>query len=118
MTEKYQTINAKEKIGKEGSIFEFYKSIIHFRQKGLYRNCFIYGGIEPVQSSETVIAYKRYIEDEVIYCWFNFSNCVIEEILPGKQWEAIWQSYEKINFYQNCLKLQPYQSVMLKKIRE
>ena len=118
MTEEYPTINAKEQIGKEGSIFEFYKSIIHFRQKGLYRNCFIYGGIEPVQSSETVIAYKRYIEDEVIYCWFNFSNYVIEEILPGKQWEAIWQSYEKINFYQNCLKLQPYQSVMLKKIRE
>ena len=92
--------------------------MIHFRQKGLYRNCFIYGGIESVQSAENVIAYKRYIEDEEIYCWFNFSNNVSEEILLGRQWKVIWQSYGQADVYQDCLKLQPYQSVMLKKNKE
>ena len=116
MTEEYPVINAEAQVGKSGSIFEFYKDMIHFRQKGLYRNCFIYGRIEPVRSSENVIAYKRYIEDEVIYCWFNFSNCVSEEALSFRHMETVWKSYGEADFHQGCLKLQPYQSVMLRQI--
>lgn len=116
MTEEYPIINAKAQIGKKGSVFEFYKEMIKFRQKGLYRNCFLYGKIAPVQSQEQVIAYKRYIEEEVIYCWFNFGKEVLKEKLPVKQWEAVWQSYGKVNVQKDYFELQPYQSVMLKQI--
>ncbi len=118
MTEEYPQANAQAQTGKNGSIYEFYKSIIQFRQKGRYSRCFIYGAIQPVFSSENVIAYERYTEDETICCWFNFSSHSSEEILPGGQWEAVWNSYGKTELCNGCLNLQPYQSVMLKKIKE
>lgn len=116
MTEEYPAINAENQVGKEGSIFEFYKSMIDFRQNGAYRNCFIYGMIEPIKSSEQVIAYKRYTESETIYCWFNFSDCETEEVLPSKHLIPIWENYKSVVFHETHLKLQPYQSVMLRKI--
>ncbi len=116
MTEEYPKVNAEAQIGKEGSVFEFYKQMIQFRQKGRYSRCFVYGGIEPTDSGDHVIAYKRYIENEEIYCWFHFGDTITEEILMEGQWEAIWQSYGNAEFDQNCLKLQPYQSVMLKRV--
>lgn len=116
MTEEYPKVNAEAQIGKEGSVFEFYKQIIQFRQKGRYSRCFVYGGIEPTDSGDHVIAYKRYIENEEIYCWFHFGDTITEEILMEGQWEAIWQSYGNAEFDQSCLKLQPYQSVMLRRV--
>lgn len=116
MTEEYPKVNAEAQIGKEGSVFEFYKQMIQFRQKGRYSRCFVYGGIEPTDSGDHVIAYKRYIENEEIYCWFHFGDTITEEILMEGQWEAIWQSYGNAEFDQSCLKLQPYQSVMLRRV--
>lgn len=116
MTEEYPKVNAEAQIGKEGSVFEFYKQMIQFRQKGRYSRCFVYGGIEPTDSGDHVIAYKRYIENEEIYCWFHFGDTITEEILMEGQWEAIWQSYGNAEFDQSCLKLHPYQSVMLRRV--
>lgn len=116
MTEEYPKVNAETQIGKEGSVFEFYKQMIQFRQKGRYSRCFVYGGIEPTDSGDHVIAYKRYIENEEIYCWFHFGDTITEEILMEGQWETIWQSYGNAEFDQSCLKLQPYQSVMLRRV--
>lgn len=116
MTEEYPKVNAEAQIGKEGSVFEFYKQMIQFRQKGRYSRCFVYGGIEPTDSGDHVIAYKRYIENEEIYCWFHFGDTITEEILMEGQWETIWQSYGNAEFDQSCLKLQPYQSVMLRRV--
>ncbi len=116
MTEEYPKVNAEAQIGKEGSVFEFYKQMIQFRQKGRYSRCFVYGGIEPTDSGDHVIAYKRYIVNEEIYCWFHFGDTITEEILMEGQWEAIWQSYGNAEFDQSCLKLHPYQSVMLRRV--
>lgn len=114
MTEEYPSVNAEAQVGEEGSIYEFYKSMIHFRQKGPHRDCLIYGNIEPLPSSENVIAYRRYTENEVLTCWFNFGNNAAAEILPAKGMEPVWQNYGKADIHNGRLRLQPYQSVILK----
>ncbi len=103
-------------MGDKGGVYEFYRSIIRFRQKGPYRNCLIYGRIEPVLSSENVIAYKRYTQGETLLCWFNFSGGKEVEMLPDGGMEPVWQSYGEVCFHENVLELQPYQSVMLKHV--
>ncbi len=114
MAEEYPRINARAQMGDKGGVYEFYRSIIRFRQKGPYRNCLIYGRIEPVLSSENVIAYKRYTQGETLLCWFNFSRGKEVEMLPDGGMEPVWQSYGEVCFHENGLELQPYQSVMLK----
>lgn len=116
MTEEYPVINAESQMGEAESIFEFYRNIISFRQKGPYRDILIYGSIEPVESSENVIAYKRYTEKEVIYCLFNFSNCEVEEKAFTSGVEPIWHSYGEVDIRDSYIKLYPYQSVMLRKL--
>lgn len=109
--------NAQVQTGMAGSILEFYREIIQFRQHGPYCECLIYGNIEPVESSQNVIAYRRFTEEENIYCWFNLSSTETEEHLPYKDVEQIWGNYGKADVQKGILKLLPYQAVMLKTIR-
>ena len=115
MTEEYPRINAEDQQGRPDSVLEFYKNMIRFRQTGPHRNCLIYGKIEPVQSSENVIAYKRYTEDEEIICLFNLGGMPAEEILPYEDGILIWKSSGSVQIDQTHLTLQPYQAVMIKK---
>lgn len=118
MTEEYPSVNAEEQIGKEGSIYEFYKEIIAFRQSGPYKDCLIYGKICPVESSENVIAYKRYTEDETIYCWFNFGNEESVEELEPKNLKQIWSNDKTAQIENHKLRLQPFQALLLKEIEK
>lgn len=118
MTEEYPSVNAEEQIGKEGSIYEFYKEMIAFRQSGPYKDCLIYGKICPVESSENVIAYKRYTEDETIYCWFNFGNEESVEELESKNLKQIWSNDKTAQIENHKLRLQPFQALLLKEIEK
>lgn len=114
MTEEYPKTNAQDQVGKSGSIYEFYKDMISFRQKGEDRDCLIYGKIRPVESTRDVIAYKRYTEKKTIYGWFNFSNEETKEILPESDVKAIWSNYGEAFTNGEQLTLQPYQALLLK----
>ena len=85
MTEEHPKVNAVDQVGREGSIYQFYKEMINFRQNSEYKNCLVFGNIEPMESSENVIAYRRYTEDESIECWFNLGvEEVTEELKDSK----------------------------------
>lgn len=114
MTEEYPQINAKTQQGQEGSVFEFYKSMIDYRQNGPYRETLIYGDIVPVKSSKDVIAYRREIEKEQIWCWFNFGDYTAQEDLPGAEMEPVWGCTENIISQKNTLKIPPYQFVLMR----
>ena len=57
MTQEYPAVNAAAQQEDPDSILNFYKNMIVFRQKGVYRDYLIYGDIEPLDSSKNVIAY-------------------------------------------------------------
>lgn len=114
MTEEYPKINAAAQVGKPGSVYEFYKEMIAFRQKGRYRDCLIYGRIRPLASREEVIAYERKTEDETIFCYFNFSGSVQKETLETVPEKPIWTNGQSVSAKGCLLELQPYQAVLLK----
>lgn len=114
MSEEYPAVNAEEQVGREGSVYEFYRSMISFRQKGPYHHCLIYGNIKPIASNENVIAYQRYTQEETIYCWFNFSREESVEDMPQQEAETIWSSYGEAEIRGAKLVLKPYQSLLLR----
>ena len=122
MTEEYPKINARDQIGNDGSIYQFYKEMIAFRQKGEYRDCLIFGDIEPLRSSDNIIAYRRFTQEESIECWINLSPDTVEENVDVEKKELIWQNSDRkekeFNIKENKLVLQPFQAVLLKETKE
>lgn len=96
--------------------------MIAFRQKGEYRDCLIFGDIEPLQSSDNVIAYRRFTKEESIECWINLSSETVEENVVVEKKELIWQNSDRkekeFNIKENKLVLKPFQAVLLKEIKE
>lgn len=118
MTEEYPKINAVDQVGREGSVYQFYKEMINFRQNSEYKDCLVFGNIEPIESSENVIAYRRYTEDESIECWFNLGAEEVTEELKDQNVEMIWGNMEQVELKQNHLILKPFQTVLLKEKKE
>lgn len=134
MTREYPEINAQAQSGREGSVLEFYRDMIRFRQHGPFRDCLIYGGIEPLESSPEVIAYRRYTESESLLCFFNMGESEAVEMLPLRGTETggaaasdsgvtttacaaepVWSSCGTVHLRGAHLTLLPYQSVILKR---
>ena len=114
MTEEHPKVNAVDQVGREGSIYQFYKEMINFRQNSEYKNCLVFGNIEPMESSENVIAYRRYTEDESIECWFNLGVEEVTEELKDSNVEVIWGNMKQVELKQDHLTLKPFQTVLLK----
>lgn len=106
-------INAKNQIHDPESVFSFYKKMIEFRQNGPYSDCLIYGTITPIETnSKEIIAYRRQLDDEIIDCYFNFSNMEIEEDAKY-DYDVIFQNQDTIDFSKH-VHLNPFQAVLLK----
>lgn len=118
MTEEHPKVNAVDQVGREGSIYQFYKEMINFRQNREYKNCLVFGNIEPMESSENVIAYRRYTEDESIECWFNLGVEEVTEELKDSNVEVIWGNMKQVELKQDHLTLKPFQTVLLKEKKE
>ena len=114
MGEEYPRINAADQVGREGSIYEFYKEMIAFRQEGPCRDTLIYGEIAPLASSENVIAYRRFTDTETIYCWFHFGKEAVKETLPQDHMQTVWSSQKEVYITENQLVLQPYQAILMR----
>lgn len=118
MTEEHPKVNAVDQVGRDGSIYQFYKEMINFRQNSEYKNCLVFGNIEPMESSENVIAYRRYTEDESIECWFNLGVEEVTEELKDSNVEVIWGNMKQVELKQDHLTLKPFQTVLLKEKKE
>lgn len=86
-------INAEAQTGEAGSVLEFYRRMIAFRQKGEYRDCLIYGSISPAEGPCDVIAYERRDGDTRIFCCFNFSGEERKVCVPGAGGRKIFGNY-------------------------
>lgn len=116
MTQEYPDINARAQEGTGGSVLEFYKEMIKFRQQGPYRDCLIYGSIRPVESSKDVIAYERQKDGERILCYYNFGSTAAKEKLSCGSARAVWGNDTEANIKDGTLYLKPYQALLLKGI--
>lgn len=116
MSQEYPAVNARAQDGTKGSVLEFYREMIEFRQHGPYRQTLIYGSIKPLVSGDKVIAYERQGEGETIWCYFNFSNDTAEEKLPDSATQPIWGNDREAGIVNGVLRLRPYQALLLRRI--
>lgn len=117
MTEEYPETNAAAQVGMDGSIYEFYKEMIAFRQHGPYSDTLIYGALEPVDASEDVIVYRRFTEYESIFCLFNFSGEERAVNLHSEKLTPVWGNHGGTRISRHTVRLQPYEAVLIKEER-
>ena len=114
MIENYKEINAEAQVGQEGSVYEFYKNMIDFRQNSIYAKCLIYGNIIAIDTeNDEVIAYTRQSEDETIYCYFNFSQKCVFEPLNIKSKKVIFNNLKEAEINEDGIILKPNQALLI-----
>ena len=80
---QYKEINAASQIGREGSIYEFYKSMIALRRDDRYEDTIVYGVTEPVlEDQKDIMAYFRRGEKQDILVLGNFRDEAVEVEIP------------------------------------
>lgn len=114
MTQERPSCNVSAQQLDRESVLVFYKSLIAFRQKGPYQDCLIYGDIEPLESTDNVIAYRRSLDGTVLDCYFNLSGTAVEELLSPGEITTVWHTQKQADTQDNTLKLAPWQSVIIK----
>ena len=114
MIENYEEINAEAQIGKEDSIYEFYKKMIGFRQNSSYSECLIYGNINAINTeNDEVIAYTRESGNETIYCYFNFGQNSVFEPLNIKSKKVIFNNLKEVEINEDGIILKPNQALLI-----
>ena len=102
------TINVKQSLSDDNSIFKFYQKLIAFRKN----NEVIRNGeyIDLLKSDKNIFAYKRKLDDKEVVVISNFSNKIVK--LPLKEYEQ----YEKVfsNYDNNSSELKPYETRVYK----
>ncbi|MGL4338611.1 MAG: glycoside hydrolase family 13 protein [Turicibacter sp.] len=114
MIENYTEINAQAQVSHVGSIYEFYKNMIDFRQNSKYSDCLIYGDIQPIETkNDELIAYTRQLNDEIIYCYFNFSQQEIFEPLATDTKNIIFNNLDQDETNEEGIVLKPNQALLV-----
>lgn len=106
-------INAADQTGDEDSVLEFYRRMIAFRQKGAYRDCLIYGDIQPFKSPDDVIAYERKNESGRILCLFSFADEAREVAIPGIKGKIIFGNREREAGVEEKVLLGAYEALLI-----
>ena len=113
LIDNYQDINAQNQVENADSVYCFYQKMIKLRQKSQYSDCLIYGKIEPIETqNKDIIAYRRSYNDEIIDCYYNFTNLYRKE--PKKHnYDVILNNLNQIE-WDDKIHLAPFQAILLK----
>ncbi|MGD6804534.1 glycoside hydrolase family 13 protein [Rossellomorea aquimaris] len=112
MNENFTTINVEQQEHDQDSILNFYKKVIAVRQSN---ESLIYGDIEPLlEDHPTIIAYKRKMNEEAVYCYFNFSS-EEQSIKPAPSYNEVLLNNYQEEVPESEFILKPYQALLLSK---
>ena len=114
LAQEHPVCNAAAQQMDQESVLAFYKSLIAFRQSGPYQDCMIYGDIEPLESTDNVIAYRRSWNGTILDCYFNLGGTAVEELLSAGEITPVWHTQKQADTQGNTLRLAPWQSVMIR----
>lgn len=108
----YKEVNVEKQMQDPHSILNFYKAMINLRQHSAYRDIFIYGQIQPIQTAdENILAYERIYEGEHIRVYCNFQNQPTKALVK-KEEKIVFQNIP-INITQEILHLPAFAFVIL-----
>lgn len=80
----YDSINVEAQMGREGSVLEFYRSLIALRKNPEYEDSLIYGRCVPyLREQKNLMAYLRRGEAQTLLVMGNFQETPQKVKLPG-----------------------------------
>ncbi|MCJ0911218.1 alpha-glucosidase [Mammaliicoccus sciuri] len=114
LTTNFPTVNAKDEVENNQSLFNFYKYMIELRNHSKYKEVLTYGTFEEVNHiSENIISYYRHNETHTIQVIINLSNKEDQIEIENDYFEVLMQNYEKVDRNDRKLLLKPYEAIMI-----
>ncbi len=109
----YKTINAKEQMQREDSVFHYYKKLISLRKS---HEIIVYGTYELLlPEDEKLYAYTRSLDNEKLLVVCNFSDEELKYELPaefcGADIQILIANYQREQMEKNMI-LRPYEAVV------
>lgn len=114
LTTNFPSVNAKDEVENNQSLFNFYKYMIELRNHSKYKEVLTYGTFEEVNHvSESIISYYRHNETHTIQVIINLSNKEDQIEIENDYFEVLMQNYEKVDRKDQKLLLKPYEAMMI-----
>ena len=114
LTANFPSVNAKDEVENNQSLFNFYKYMIELRNYSKYKEVLTYGTFEEVNHvSENIISYYRHNETHTIQVIINLSNTEDQIEIENDHFEVLMQNYEKVDRNDRKLLLKPYEAIMI-----
>jgi glycosidase len=109
----YVNINAKDQIGRNDSVLEYYRKLIWFRRRSDYRELIREGTFELLYPDHPdVFAYQRVLDTGVLSVYCNFHSTPVHLDEKVETAEVILSNYETFDI-KDGLDLRPYEAVVL-----
>jgi glycosidase len=114
VNDNYKTINAKDALADENSVFYTYKKLIALRKSGHLSDLMVYGQYELLEENHAhLFAYKRMHEGQELIVLCNFHNTTFEMPFTYEQFEVVIHNYEALKTENHRLTLRPYEAVAI-----
>lgn len=109
----YKTINAKAQVGVEGSVFEYWASVLRLRKT--HRDILIYGNFELLdEGNDDIFVYTRSFEREKVLVLANFRKDEVSWEAPSYMDLAVAKvlisNYDGINAGDQKIQLRPFEA--------
>lgn len=110
----YKSINAKEQIGRETSVYHFYRQLIALRKDPEYQETVVYGELEPWKREQhNLMAYYRRSEKQALLVIGNFQAEPQDVVLPGGAYKVVLNNLTELSEEGKTLHLAGYQFLVL-----
>lgn len=128
VNENYKKINAAEQMGRQDSVFAYYKELIKLRKNPKYAETIVYGKTEPaLVEEENIMAYFRRGEGQDLFVIGNFDSVSREVEIPkvvgtasgavcANSWAnpvVLLNNCEKCQIENGKIVLEPYQALVI-----
>lgn len=109
MKEEYPQVNTIN-----NTVLEFYKDIIHLRQKSEFKNTLIYGNIQFLDNMpNNVMTYTRADEKNHLLIVTNFNSHAQNVEIPSSNFNVVLNSHPSLDTRKNQLSLEPMQALVI-----
>lgn len=110
----YVQINAKDQVGREDSVFNFYRQLIALRKDPEYKETIVYGEFNPyLEEENNLMAYYRKGEDKILLVIGNYQKEARKVILPGKIKKVLLNNYKDMEQSGSSVVMKGYQALIL-----
>ncbi len=111
---KCSEINVESQIGKEDSVFEFYRKLIALRKNPEYKNVMVYGKfVSYAKPEENLMAYLREDGDKRLFIAANYQSEPQKISIPGKVTKILLINEDEPVIEGQELELSGFQAVIM-----